>query len=254
MSKTPAPELNKKNLVVIGITGRMGLEIMQLASDSGWSVSAGVGRRTMQPGLETGRHATPAPVVVANIADLDPVMCDAVVDFSLPHLTVDVAAWCAQHCKPLVSGVTGLSGVEKQALNDASRVAPVLWSPNMSLGVAVLMQAMQALSALEGFDFQIEETHHIGKKDKPSGTALLLQESLSKAVPRELPPPISIRGGGVFGIHRVLAMGAEETITFEHSAMNRRVFARGALRAVEWLSTQPSGLYTMQDLLAWPVR
>ena len=119
----------------------------------------------------------------------------------------------------------------------------------MSLGVAVLNQALELCSQLEGFDFQIEEFHHKRKKDNPSGTAITLQENLEKATERKLPPPIGMRGGGLFGIHKVWAFSEEEALLFEHQALNRAVFARGALKAARWLSQQEPGLYGMKDVL-----
>jgi 4-hydroxy-tetrahydrodipicolinate reductase len=184
---------------------------------------------------------------------LDPSKTDVVIDFSLPELTDEVIGWCEKNSKPLVCGVTGL--VERAHLHflEASKRIPILWAPNMSLGVAVVARMLSNFSQLEDFEFQIEELHHKRKKDRPSGTALFLQErlqeSLKKAVERPLPDPLSIRGGGIFGIHRVWAMGEEEMITIEHTAMNRRVFARGALRAAQWIQGKAPGLYRMDDML-----
>ncbi|WP_374029484.1 4-hydroxy-tetrahydrodipicolinate reductase [Bdellovibrio bacteriovorus] len=125
----------------------------------------------------------------------------------------------------------------------------MLWSSNMSLGVAVLNEALKSLSAISHFDFQIEELHHNKKKDKPSGTAITLQENLEKAVGRELPEALAIRGGGIFGVHKIYAMSDEEVLTFEHTALNRTVFAKGAVQAAEWLVKQKPGLYQIRDVL-----
>ena len=150
---------------------------------------------------------------------------------------------------PFVSGTTGLSRTDHLLLTKASKKIPALWAPNMSLGVAALERAIEALKSLSHFDFQIEETHHIHKKDSPSGTALRLQKTLEKTVGRKLPDPLAIRGGGVFGIHQVHALGSNETLIFEHRALNRKVFAEGALFAAAWLSHKKKGLYTIQDVL-----
>jgi 4-hydroxy-tetrahydrodipicolinate reductase len=87
------------------------------------------------------------------------------------------------------------------------------------------------------------------KKDKPSGTAIALQDALEKSLGKKINPPISIRGGGVPGIHKISAYGEEEIITIEHTAMNRTVFARGALEASLWLKNKKPGLYSLEDLL-----
>lgn len=96
--------------------------------------------------------------------------------------------------------------------------------------------------------FKLKKSTTIKKKDKPSGTALTLQTALTKIVNKKLETPLSIRGGGVFGIHRVFAMGPEETLLFEHQALDRKVFARGALLAAKWLVNQRPGLYSMDDI------
>ena len=219
---------------LIGASGRMGREILALAQETGalrptWEVSRG-GARTLDSSAKGE--------------------VDVVVDFSLPEATVEVAGWCRENGRPLVSGVTGIDGAQRAALIEASREVAVLWAPNMSLGIAVMAQMFKPWASLKGFDFQIEELHHRQKKDRPSGTALFLQGELEKAAGASLPPPLAIRGGGVFGIHRAWALGEDETITIEHTAMNRRVFARGAIAAARWIIGRSPGLYGLADVLA----
>ncbi len=232
--------MKHNRLAIIGISGRMGQEIRAIANEFDFIVTEGVASTSSTSG---------GVLIATDISALRDDNVDVVIDFSMPELTMNVAAWCANHKKPLVSGVTGLSLDQKKALEKAAAVIPVLWAPNMSLGVAVLARMLGQLSRLEGFDFQIEELHHIRKKDKPSGTAIFLQEKLKEAVGPNVPEPLAIRGGGIFGVHRVWAMGEEETITLEHTAMNRRVFARGALKAACWLKEQKPGLYRMDNVL-----
>lgn len=219
----------------------MGAELRSLADEFDFQVVAGVGR--------SGDRTPEGAKIVRSCENLDASDVDVVIDFSLPEATSSVASWCAKQKKALVSGVTGLTALEKQSLEKASESTPVLWAPNMSLGIAVMARMLRNLSRLEGFEFQIEELHHKRKKDKPSGTAVFLQERLVESVGAGVPDPLAIRGGGIFGIHRVWAMGEEETITIEHNAMNRRVFARGALRASDWLLGKVPGLYSMDDVL-----
>jgi len=218
-------------LVIIGITGRMGSAVADMATEFGFKVTEGVSR--------TGN----------SLENLNPKSCDIVIDFSLPELTSQVIAWCVQNQKPLVSGVTGLQESAHNDFAKASATIPLLWAPNMSLGVAVLKRALQQLKPLKDYDFQIEEAHHRNKKDAPSGTAKALQSALEKTLDRTLPEPISIRGGGIFGVHKVLAMGDDEVLSFEHTALSRRVFARGALQAARWLLNRPPGLYQIDDIL-----
>jgi 4-hydroxy-tetrahydrodipicolinate reductase len=119
----------------------------------------------------------------------------------------------------------------------------------MSLGVAVLKKAIRLFTHLDDFDFQIEEFHHNKKKDRPSGTAIALQEELQKTIPKKkLPEPLVVRAGGIFGIHKVYAVSDEEMLCFEHQALNRRVFAKGAVRAGLWLSKQRPGSYELEDI------
>ncbi|MNT06765.1 4-hydroxy-tetrahydrodipicolinate reductase [compost metagenome] len=108
---------------------------------------------------------------------------------------------------------------------------------------------MKVFSAIQGFDYQIEEFHHNKKKDKPSGTAISLQENLEKAVGRKLPEPLAIRGGGIYGVHKIYAMSDEEVLMFEHSALNRAVFAKGAVEAAMFLAIQTPGLSAIRDAL-----
>lgn len=171
------------------------------------------------------------------------------IDFSSPELLTKLLIVATRNKTPLVSGTTGLTAVNQAALKKAAKVIPVLWASNMSLGVAVITEAIEVFSRIRQFDFQIEEFHHNRKKDKPSGTAKSLQEALEKAVGRELPDPLSIRGGGIFGIHKIHAMSEEEHIIFEHMALNRAVFARGAVEAAKWLGSKKKGFYSMRDVL-----
>lgn len=174
---------------------------------------------------------------------------DVLIDFSSPEALEDILQRAAINSTPVVCGTTGLSSQQKSLLTEYGNKIPLLWSSNMSLGVAVLNEAIKSLAAVSHFDFQIEEIHHNRKKDKPSGTAVTLQENLHKIVDKDLPEPLAIRGGGVFGIHKVYSMSDEEVLVFEHNALNRTVFAKGAVKAAEWLVMQNKGLYQMSDVL-----
>ena len=177
---------------------------------------------------------------------------DLVIDFSSPQSLEKSLEICEELGLPLISGTTGISDGLQKKLKLASKKIPALWSPNMSIGIAVLKKAIQLLGQLEDFDFQVEEFHHNQKKDRPSGTALALQQTLKKSLAQKkaatLPEPLVVRAGGIVGIHKVYATSQNEMICFEHTAMNRKVFADGALLAGEWLIGQQPGLYTMEDL------
>jgi 4-hydroxy-tetrahydrodipicolinate reductase len=174
---------------------------------------------------------------------------DVWIDFSAPAALSANLKLAQKNKTPFVCGTTGLSPAQKKELQAAAKKIPVLWSSNMSLGVAVMNEALKALKAISHFDFQIEEIHHNKKKDKPSGTALTLQENLEKVIGKKMPEALAIRGGGVFGVHKVFAMSDEEVLTFEHTALNRAVFAKGAVQAAGWLAKQGVGYYQIRDVL-----
>lgn len=230
--------MNPVNVIVVGRSGRMGLEIEAVAKDTGLiKIVGGVGREA--GGLEA----------CFSMLEKSGQSVDAVIDFSLPVATVEVAKACVKRKVPLVSGVTGLSASEHQALLDAGKVIPVLHSANMSIGVQILAKALEALKGVEGFDISIEEVHHRHKRDRPSGTALLLDDELSKRTGKRASEIVSLRGGGVVGDHRVMAFSDSEVLTFGHQALNRAVFARGACRAARWIVGKPPGSYSLADTL-----
>lgn len=219
----------------------MGQEIARLLEeDPGLTPYAGVDRSGRASGFE---------VVLPSFEGPGLEKVDLWIDFSLPTAFDGILDHCIKNKKPLISGTTGLSEKQKKRLLSASKKIPLLWSSNMSLGVAVLAEALGVFSKLKGFDFQIEEFHHRRKLDKPSGTALTLQEVLKSAVGPGVPEPLAIRGGGVFGVHKVWAFSEEETLMFEHQALNRAVFARGALTAAQWIHGKKPGLYRIRDVL-----
>lgn len=172
-----------------------------------------------------------------------------IIDFSTEDGLIEALNYGVAQGIPVVSGVTGISEKAHKALAKAGKKIPVLWAPNMSLGIFVLRKCIAQMNALsEDFDFQIEDFHHKHKKDAPSGTAKILQADLIKAVGKKVPDVVSIRGGGIFGVHKVIAMSDEEVITLGHEALNRAVFAKGAVVAANWLVKQKPNLYRFEDV------
>lgn len=227
MSKKSRADLK---IALVGASGRMGTEIEKLAEKAGCRVTFRV------DAAKDWKKASAKDV-------------DLVVDFSSPEGLEQALVWCLDHDKPIVSGSTGLVARQHKQLKAAAKQIPVLYSGNMSLGIAVFSRMMKSLAAIKDWDFQIEEAHHNQKKDRPSGTALLLQDKLKETVGPNVPDPQSLRGGGIPGIHTLWAMGPEETLTITHTAFNRQVFARGALRAARWLfDKKQAGLYDLSDL------
>ena len=217
-------------LVIAGGSGRMGAEIKALAlvAPKQWELVGEISRSSK--------------------FEIRPGSCDVIIDFSSPDLLESLLKKSVSSKIPYVCGTTGFSSAQLKLLPNASKSIPVFHAANMSVGVAVFKRMLSELKSLVDYDFHIHEIHHRHKKDRPSGTALWLHEALKSAIGRDVEISVE-RGGGVFGIHEVRAMGPEEVLTIQHSALNRAVFARGALQAAQWLVHQSSGLYGMDDLL-----
>ena len=152
----------------------------------------------------------------------------------------------------LITGTTGLSEKHFQQLKKISSQRAVLWSSNFSPGLWAVRSALKAFASISDFDFGINEIHHTEKLDNPSGTALTLQKDLENAVGKKITKPTGQRIGGVFGVHTITAGSKNELIRLEHTAMNRTVFAQGAVDSAVWIVNQPPGYYSMDDFMAKP--
>lgn len=203
---------------------------------------------------------------VASLADRS----DVLVDFSSPQaLEANLHAAIGAGI-PIVVGTTGLCDRHHTAIDRAAQAVPVLQTGNTSLGVTLLAHLVRETAARLGpeWDIEILEMHHRGKVDAPSGTALLLGEAAASGRGIDLASHsdrgrdgdtgardkgaigfASLRGGTMAGEHSVIFAGPEERFTLAHTAENRTIFARGAIRAAEWLIGQPSGRYTMGQVL-----
>lgn len=187
--------------------------------------------------------------------DLDSLVsaADVVVDFSLPDGTVAVLDAASRYKKPLVCGVSGLDDSQMAALDMAAASVAIVYDRNMSQGITLLDAAVRQVGQALGDEFSIviEETHHVHKKDAPSGTALKLGESLAEArgvascdIRYE-----SERRGEIPGDHAVIFETPTERLTLKHSVTTRDVFAVGALRAASWVAGRAPGRYSMHDVL-----
>ena len=266
-------EAETLNIAVLG-AGRMGREIIRAMTGNDELRLAGVWARKKSPALQkyVAESAGPAAAAVAISDDLASVLnaADVAIDFSLPEATHKVLDAVLAAAKPLVIGVSGLDRAAVDELEDVARTIPILYDRNMSLGIAVLdglvRQAVASLGA--GFEAEIHETHHRHKVDAPSGTALKLGASLAAArnqdfeavkryEPAGLERPLAPgeigfevrREGEIPGEHTVILYNEAERLELKHAVSSRRVFADGALRAAQWLSDRPPGLYAMRDLL-----
>ncbi len=218
------------NYIITGSRGRMGQSLVRILTEANASI------------IEVNKET--------KLSTLTPPSKSVVVDFSSLDFFSDILSWCVENKVPFVSGTTGLSESQFSDLDQASNKIPVLWAPNMSIGVAFINKLLKHYGQLsEQFDFQVEEFHHKHKRDKPSGTAIFLQDTLEKAVQKNIPEVLAVRGGGIFGNHKVWAMSEDETILLEHNALNRDVFSRGALRCAQWIQGKPVGKYSIDMVI-----
>ena len=234
---------NPVRLLVHGANGRMGQSLQRLCrdEDTGCTVVAAVSRKV------GARVVDGIPQFAASELAGVPAF-DVAVDFSLPEGFDAILGLCLARGAALVSGTTGLSEVQRGALQAAAESIPVVWASNFSLGVAVLTELVErAADALPGWDCDVLEAHHTQKKDAPSGTALTLGEAAGSAG-----SPVhyaSLRAGDIVGEHTVQFTGLGERIELVHRAGNRDIFARGALHAAVRLAGKPPAAYRVRDLL-----
>ncbi len=234
--------MSKRTIAIIG-DGKMGQAIRDLALEKGWLVTAVIGERESADGVGISRRSLGEP--------------DVAVEFSQPGAAVANISACLREGVPVVAGTTGWY----DALSEVTRLAnetgtPLIWSPNFSLGVNVMIElaryAGTLMRTLEDFDAHIVETHHSKKKDAPSGTAIAMAKAASDALGRPI-PTTSVRTGSVPGTHELVFDGTFEQLSLTHLARDRRVFAEGALKAADWLVGK-KGVFTMRDVLELPAR
>lgn len=255
-------------VVIMGAKGRMGSTLIRLAQEDPELTLAGVVERQ---GLEGGLEFLGCPVDTSLEQILDKISDAVVIDFTQPEVSVATAQAVARTGHRAVIGTTGLTSEQTLQLKEAAGRAPILWAPNMSVGVNVLLQILPQLVAKLGpaYDLEMVELHHKAKKDAPSGTAVKLAQCLAQARgwdfdkakrycrdgiigarPAEEIGVQAIRGGDVVGDHTIYFLGPGERIELTHRAHSRETFAQGALRAAKWLAGQkPGKLYAIADML-----
>ena len=244
-------------VLIYGITGHMGQIVLSLVNE-GYASSSFAGGVSPDVTVEgNGRFKSFASCNAC---------ADVVVDFSFHSGVGDLLDYCISKNLPVVIATTGHSEEEKLLISEASKKIPVFYSANMSIGVAVLADlAKKAASAFPDADIEIVETHHNRKVDVPSGTALLLANSMKEARPsaefnigrpengkrtREEIGIHSLRMGNYFGKHEIYITTGSETLTLAHEAHNRTLFAEGALKAAAFICGKQPGLYNMKDMMA----
>ena len=260
-------------ILVIGAAGRMGKTILSCIEDTeGAEVSGGtetLGHPAV--GKDVGEVAGIGKKGIAVSDHIENALdsCDVVIDFSTPESSMNTLQAVLAKGRAVVFGTTGFSAEQKQEIQKAAEKIRCVLAPNMSIGGNVLFKVVHDVAKTLGdaYDVEIVEAHHKFKKDAPSGTAVRISEIVADALDRDIgqvgvygrqglaertPKEIGIhtvRAGDMVGEHRVLFGGMGEHLEIFHQAQSRETFARGAVKAVQWIADRPNGLYDMQDVL-----
>jgi 4-hydroxy-tetrahydrodipicolinate reductase len=260
-------------VVIAGCSGRMGHALLEsVFSDTELVLHGAIDRPdSPQIGRDAGEQfGKSSGVKISHDVAAALAGADVLVDFTRPEPSLQYLAACRQAGVKLVIGTTGFSGEQKQQIESAAQDIGIVFAPNMSVGVTLLINLVQSAAKVlaEGYDVEIIEAHHRHKVDAPSGTALRLGEAAASALGRDLetcavygregvtgerdPNTIgfaTVRGGDVVGDHTVLFAGIGERVELTHKASSRATFALGALRAAKFLEGRKAGLYDMRDVL-----
>ncbi len=260
-------------VAVMGVAGRMGQELVRAAHAAGCTIVGAVEREGSPAlGADVGTLAGLPPLGVPVTADaLDVISrCEGILDFTSPKATVEFAGLAANARAVHVIGTTGLTPADEAQIAAAARHAPIIKAGNMSLGVNLLVALTRRVAEAldEDFDIEIVEMHHRDKVDAPSGTALMLGAAAAEGRAIDLAQRsvrvrdgvtgarqrgdigfATLRGGSVVGEHKVIFAGSGERIELAHVAGDRSVFARGAVKALQWGHGKAPGLYSMIDVL-----
>lgn len=248
-------------IIINGINGGMGQNILSAAREAGYSVVAGVD-------INPDARDNGCPVFTS--IDACPADADVIIDFSRPQALPSLLAFARAHSIALVVATTGLTDEDRRLMRQAAEEIPIFNSANMSLGVNLQRNLAQTAAIFlgEAFEIEIIEKHHHRKVDAPSGTALLLADAINEVVDQRLeyvfgrhtkterrkPNELglhAIRGGTIVGEHEILFIGPDEVIEIKHSATSRQVFAQGALRAAQFLTNDcKPGMYNMNDIVS----
>jgi 4-hydroxy-tetrahydrodipicolinate reductase len=262
------------NIAIVGAGGKMGKTLLEACADTeNICVSVATERHgSSLIGVDTGEliGAVKSGITISDSLKKAKNDFDILIDFTRPEPTLAHLAWCIEHKKAIVIGTTGFSASEKCIISDAAQQIPVVFAANFSVGVNLTFKLLEMAAKVMGdeVDIEIIEAHHRHKVDAPSGTALAMGEVIADALGRDLAECAvygreghtgerkrqtigfeTIRAGDIVGEHTVYFAGIGERIEIVHKASNRMTFAKGAVRASIWLSTQPQGLFSMQNVL-----
>jgi len=222
---------SRVRVALIGARGQMGQTIVDLAKND--------------PKIDIVAQCDIGDAINAAFKD-----CDVAIDFSNAGAIDEICRAAEQNRKALVIGTTGHSPEQRQLIEKSAKSLPIVFASNFSVGVNAMFALTRRAAEIFGPQFkpEIVETHHTKKKDAPSGTAKTLAEILRSELKIDIPIE-SIREGNVVGEHTVTFVGPGERLELTHRADSREIFARGALRAAEWVVGKSPGLYSMQNVL-----
>jgi 4-hydroxy-tetrahydrodipicolinate reductase len=259
-------------VAITGAGGRMGRALIEACTQAdGMTLAAALDRPgSSSLGLDAGELAGVGRLGVAVQPSPDGQPFDVMIDFTRPEATREFVSHCRQHGRRLVIGTTGFDEAGLKAIREAAKTIPIVFAPNMSVGVNLCFKLLETAARVLGdsTDIEIHEAHHRHKVDAPSGTALRMGEVIARTLGRDLKTDgiysrhgttgerprgaigfSVVRAGDIVGDHTVLFAGGGERVEIRHHAESRKTFATGALRAARWLTKQPPGLYDMQDVL-----
>ena len=258
-------------IAILGAAGRMGQMLLRCSKRFPDLRVGGACEQAGHPALgqDAGTLAGAGTLGVP-LADTWPTDAEAVIDFTFHTAVAANLERAAARRQAVVLGTTGLTEEEKHCVTEVAQHIPIVWAPNFSLGVNLLLDLVRRAAAVLGpaYDAEIVEMHHRLKKDAPSGTALGLAEALAAGRGTDLKTAAvhgregitgerprgeigihALRGGDVVGDHTVIFAADGERIELAHKASSREAFANGALHAAAWLRGKPAGLYSMRDVL-----
>jgi len=260
-------------IAIVGAGGRMGRTLIEAVHHADGAELSAATERSGSSLLEAdagelagvGRLGVTIADSLATAGDFD-----VLIDFTAPAATLEHLAYCVEHGKRIVIGTTGLSEAERDSIREAGERIGVVFAPNMSVGVNLCLKLLDLAARVLGeeVDIEIVEAHHRHKVDAPSGTALRMGEVVADALGRDLKTCAvygregqtgerdrqtigfeTIRAGDIVGEHTVMFAGLGERVEITHKASSRMTFAKGAVRAAQWVMGREAGLYDMQDVL-----
>ena len=262
-----------QHIAIAGSTGRMGKMLLEAVFRSPDMILHAALEREGHPAI--GRDVGEIIGEQLNTpiqADISPALkgADCLIDFTQPQVTMQHLEICQQNGIALVIGTTGFNDQQKQQIQEASQHIPIVFSPNMSVGVNVMYKLIGMAAEILGNDYDVEiiEAHHRHKVDAPSGTALKMGEVAAKALDRDLDKCAlygrqgitgerarktigfsAIRGGDIVGDHTIMFADVGERLEITHKSSSRATYAEGAIRAARFLSEKQAGLFDMQEVL-----